>query len=119
MATAEIGLNIEGLDRYDALSQQIQETFLEFHSLLDRKRILLLERVKYMKDLNFKYLDLSKALKQLEDIKSATNEILTENLIAEKKGQVVSLLDDNIANLEREKADLFPYYSIFNSCLIL
>ena len=107
MATREgIGGGLEGLDRFDALTQEIEEKFSHFHSLLETRRVSLLERVKKMRELYQQHQELSEAIEQLEGIKNATNEMLKMNLAARKKENAIKMWDDEIEELTRKKADL-------------
>ena len=107
MATREgIGGGLEGLDRFDALTQEIEEKFSHFHFLLETRRVSLLERVKKMRELYQQHQELSEAIKQLEGIKNATNEMLKTNLAARKKENAIKMWDDEIEELTRKKADL-------------
>ena len=107
MATREgIGGGLEGLDRFDALTQEIEEKFSHFHSLLETRRVSLLERVKKMRELYQQHQELSEGINQLEEIRRATNEVLKINLAARNKENVVKTWDDDIKELTEKKADL-------------
>ena len=106
MATAGIGLEVEGVEKFDSLSQQIEESFIEYHNLLDTHKVRLLERVKRMKELYITHRDIEKAMKQMEMIKQATNDVVTENLVAVDKQQVIGIWDEKIKKLERDKDKL-------------
>ena len=106
MATANAGLGLEGVERFDALSQEIEMRFSELHSLLETKKLQLLDKVRKMKELYQKHRDIDKSIEQIEVIRKATGDLLTENLIAGSKEQVVSLWADKINNLRREKEKL-------------
>ena len=106
MATAGAGLEIEGVEKFDSLSQQIEDSFIQYHSLLDTHKVKLLERVKKMKELYLTHRDIEKALKQMEMIKQATNDVVTENLVAGNKEQVMGIWDDKIRDLKRDKDKL-------------
>ena len=100
MATREgIGGGLEGLDRFDALTQEIEEKFSHFHSLLETRRVSLLERVKKMRELYQQHQELSEAIEQLEVIRRATNEMLKINLAARSKEIVIKTCDDDIKTL--------------------
>ena len=107
MATREgIGGGLEGLDRFDALTQEIEEKFSHFHSLLETRRVSLLERVKKMRELFKQHQELSEAIEQLEGIRSATNEMLKMNLAAGSKQNLIKTCDDDIKKFTGKKADL-------------
>ena len=106
MATAGAGLEVEGVEKFDSLSQQIEESFIEYHNLLDTHKAKLLERVKRMKELYLTHRDIEKAMKQMEMIKQATNDVVTENLVAGNKEQIVGLWDEKISELKRDKDKL-------------
>ena len=106
MATAGAGLEVEGVEKFDSLSQQIEESFIEYHNLLDTHKVKLLERVKRMKELYLTHRDIEKAMKQMEMIRQATNDVVTENLLVENMGYIVGLWDDKIRELKRDKDKL-------------
>ena len=106
MATAGAGLEMEGVEKFDSLSQQIEESFLQYHSLLESHKVKLLERVMKMRKLYLAHRDIDKAIKQMEGVIRATNEMVTENLVAENKEQIVGLWDDKIRVLKRDKNNL-------------
>ena len=107
MATREgIGGGLEGLDHFDALTQEIEEKFSHFHSLLETRRVSLLERVKKMRELYQQHQELSEAIKEVGEIRRATNEVLKMNLTAKKKENSIKMWDDEIEELTRKKADL-------------
>ena len=113
MATREgIGGGLEGLDRFDALAQEIEEKFSHFHSLLETRRVSLLKRVKKMRELYQQHQELSEGIKQLEEIKRATNEMLKMNIAAKKKENVIKTWDDEIEELTGKKADLDQVYNL-------
>ena len=105
-AAAEAGLGMDGLAKYDALSQQIKVSFVEFHSLLDTQKCLLLERVRQMRELYQKHRDIEKSIEQMEGMKRAANEMVTESIIAGSKKQMVCLFENNIFDLRIKKAML-------------
>ena len=106
MATAGAGLEVEGVEKFDSLSQQIEESFIEYHNILDTHKVKLLERVKRMKELYVTHRDIEKAMKQMEMIRQATNDVVTENLVAVDKEHIVGLWDEKIKKLERDKDKL-------------
>ena len=107
MATREgIGGGLEILDRFDALTQEIEEKFSHFHSLLETRRVSLLERVKKMRELYQQHQELSETIKQLEGIRIATNEMLKMNLATRSKENAMKIWDDDIKELSSKKADL-------------
>ena len=107
MATREgIGGGLEGLDRFDALTQEIEVKFSHFHSLLETRRVSLLERVKKMRELYQQHQELSEAIEQLEEIRRATNEMSIIDLTSESKGIVIKTCNDDITKLTEKKADL-------------
>ena len=107
MATREgIGGGLEGLDRFDALTQEIEEKFSHFHSLLETRRVSLLERVKKMRELYQQHQELSETIEQLEGIRKATNEMLKMNLAARSKEIVIKTCNDGIKTLTEKKTDL-------------
>ena len=106
MATAGAGLEVEGVEKFDSLSQQIEDSFNQYHSLLDTHKVKLLERVKKMKELYLTHRDIEKAMKQMEMIKQATNDVVTENLVAGNKNDIVGICDDKIRDLKRDKDKL-------------
>ena len=107
MATREgIGGGLEGLDRFDALTQEIEEKFSHFHSLLETRRVSLLEKVKKMRELYQQHQELSEAIKQLEGIRRATNEMLKMNLAAREKENAIKMWDDKIKELTGKQTDL-------------
>lgn len=108
MATAEMELYLDRVERYDLLSQKIELTFSEFHSTLERKKNVLLDEVKKMKDLCLSYRDIDRAIRQLETAKKAADEILTENLVAKDKGDVEDVFDTKIAKAMNSKANFGP-----------
>ena len=106
MATAGAGLEVDGVEKFDSLSQQIEDSFTQYHCLLDTHKVKLLERVKKMKELYLTHRDIEKAIKQMEMIKQATNDVVTENLVAGNKTQVMGIWDDKIRDLKRDKDKL-------------
>ena len=106
MATAGAGLEVEGVEKFDSLSQQIEDSFNQYHSLLDTHKVKLLERVKEMKELYLTHRDIENAMKQMEMIKQATNDVVTENLVAGNKEQVMGIWDGKIRDLKRDKDKL-------------
>ena len=106
MATAGADLEVEGVEKFDSLSQQIEDSFIQYHSLLDTHEVELLERVKKMKELYLTHRDIEKAIKQMEMIKQATNDVVTENLVAGKQKDIVGICDDKIRDLKRDKDKL-------------
>ena len=107
MATREgIGGGLEGLDRFDALTQEIEEKFSHFYSLLETRRVSLLERVKKMRELYQQHQELSEAIKEVEEIRRATNKMLKMNLTAKKKENTIKMWDDEIEELTERKTDL-------------
>ena len=106
MATAQAGLDVEGVEKFDSLSQQIEESFIEYHNLLDTHKVKLLERVKRMKELYLTHRDIEKAMKQMEMIRQATNDVVTENLLVENMGHIVGICDEKIRELKRDKDKL-------------
>ena len=106
MATAGAGLEVEGVEKFDSLSQLIEDSFIQYHSLLDTHKVKLLERVKKMKELYLTHRDIEKAMKQMEMIKQATNDVVTENLVTGNKEQVMGIWDDKIRDLKRDKDKL-------------
>ena len=107
MATREgIGGGLEGLDRFDALTEEIENKFSHFHSLLETRRVSLLERVKKMRELYQQHQELSETIEQLEGIRRATNEMLKMNLAAKTKENAITMWDDKIEELTRKKTDL-------------
>ena len=112
MATREgIGGGLEGLDRFDALTQEIEEKFSHFHSLLETRRVSLLERVKKMRDLYQQHQELSEAIQEVERIKESTKKLMS-TLITGNKNDVVQIWDDRIAELEQNKANLDLVYNL-------
>ena len=105
MATAGAGSEVDGVEKFDSLSQQIEDCFTQYHCLLDTHKVKLLERVKKMKELYLTHRDIEKAIKQMEMIKQATNDV-TENLVAGNKTQVMGIWDDKIRDLKRDKDKL-------------
>ena len=106
MATREgIGGGLEGLARFDALTQEIEEKFSHFHSLLETRRVSLLERVKKMRELYQQHQELSEAIQEVERIKESTRKLMS-NLITANKNDVVQIWDDKIAELKRNKSNL-------------
>ena len=109
MATREgIGGGLEGLDRFDALTQEIEEKFSHFHSLLETRRVSLLERVKKMRELYQQHQELSEGIKQLGEIRRATNAMLKANVVAGDKDDFVKMLDDRVEEKKKNKSDLEP-----------
>ena len=106
MATAGAGLEVDGVEKWDSLSQQIEDSFTQYHCLLDTHKVKLLERVKNMKELYLTHRDIEKAIKQMEMIKQATNDVVTENLVAGNKTQVMGIWDDKIRDLKSDKDKL-------------
>ena len=105
MATAGVGLEVDGVEKWDSLYQQIEDSFTQYHCLLDTQKVKLLERVKKMKELYLTHRDIEKAIKQMEMIKQATNDV-TENLVAGNKTQVMGIWDDKIRDLKSDKDKL-------------
>ena len=111
MATAGAGLEI-GVERFDFISQQIEESFLLCFSLLETHRVKLLERVNRMKELFIAHRDIEKSIKQMEGMIRATNELVTEKLVVGNKEQIVGLLGDRVGELRREKDSLETVYEL-------
>ena len=105
MATTGVGLEVDGVEKWDSLYQQIEDSFTQYHCLLDTQKVKLLERVKNMKELYLTHRDIEKAIKQMEMIKQATNDV-TENLVAGNKNDIVGICDDKIRDLKRDKDKL-------------
>ena len=107
MATREgIGGGLEGLDRFDALTQEIEEKFSHFHSLLETQRVSLLVRVKKMRELYQQHQELSEAIEQLEGMLKAANEMMKANLVVVEKNDVVKIFEENIVAKKRNKSNL-------------
>ena len=107
MATREdIGGSLEGFHRFDALTQEIENKFSHFHSLLETRRVSLLERVKKMRDLYQQHQDLSEAIKQLEGMRNAANEMLKGNFVVGDKDDIVQILDGRVQRKKGKKSDL-------------
>ena len=97
---------LEGVEGYDMLCEQIEQYFSAFLFTLRKREAQLLAKVRKMKELYQKHLDLDRAIEQLEEMKRAVDNILTENLIADDKGEVENLTDHRIRKLKKEKANL-------------
>ena len=97
---------LKGVEKFDALLQEIEEKFASLHSLLETRRCLLVKRVNEMKELYLKHRDQNKAVEQMEEIRRATNEMLRENVIARNKEESVSYWDETIRDLQINKAKL-------------
>ena len=107
MATREgAGMGLEGVDQFEAISQEIEERFSHFHSLLETQKAVLLERVKRMRELFQKHRDMDEAIGELERIRKATNEMLSENMNAGNKDEVTKLWDEKISDLKKRKCEL-------------
>ena len=107
MATREgAGMGLEGVDQFEAISQEIEERFSHFHSLLETQKAVLLERVKRMRELFQKHRDMDKAIGELERIRKATNEMLSENMNVGNKDEVTKLWDGKISDLKKRKCEL-------------
>ena len=90
----------------DALAKEIVRCFDDCHSVLEKRKNHLLERVRQMKELYQKHRDIVKAIEQMKIVIKATNDALSENYLADYKNQVMSISDDKIKNLENEKLKL-------------
>ena len=113
MATREsIRGGLEGLDRFDSLTQEIEEKFSHFHSLLETRRVSLLERVKKMREVYYQHQELSEGIKELEGIRKATNEMLKINVASRRKEDAIKMWDDEIEELTGEKADLDQFSTL-------
>ena len=113
MATREgIGGGLEGLDQFDALTQEIEEMFSHFHSLLETRRVSLLERVKKMRELYQQHQELSEGIKELEGIRKTTNEMLKMKVASRMKEKAIKMWDDEIEELTGEKAYLDQVFTI-------
>ena len=109
MATREgTGVVLVGVERFDVLLREIEEKFSLYHSLLDRQRGDLVERVEKMRELSQEHRDLGKAIEQLEVVRKATSDVLTENLTAVKKEEGMKMWDERISELKKKKTDLKP-----------
>ena len=53
-----------------------------------------------MKELYLTHRDIEKAIKQMKMIKQATNDVVTENLVAGNKKQVMGIWNDKIRDLK-------------------
>ena len=104
MATADIDL--DGGKEFDDLVKEIMRCFEDCHIILETRKNLLLEKVRQMRELYQKHRDIVKGIEQIEIVRENTNKLLTENLIADDKNQVVSIWDDKIRNLKDEKLKL-------------
>ena len=112
MATREgIGGGLEGLDRFDALTQEIEEKFSHFHSLLETRRVSLLERVKKMRELYQQHQELSEAIKEVEEIKESIRKVKS-NLITRDRDDNIKLWDDKTAELKQNKSNLNQVYTL-------
>ena len=69
MATGGAGSEVEGVGKFYSLFQQIEESFIEYHNLLDTHKVKLLERVKRMRELYLTHRDIEKVMKQMEMIR--------------------------------------------------
>ena len=106
MATREgIGGGLEGLDRFDVLTQEIEEKFSHFHSLLETRRVSLLERVKKMRELYQQHQELSQAIKEVEEIKESIRKVKS-NLITRNRDDNIKLWDDKMAEIKQNKSNL-------------
>ena len=106
MATREgIGGGLEGLDRFDALTQEIEEKFSHFHSLLETRRVSLLERVKKMRELYQQHQELSEAIQEVEEIKESIRKVKS-NLITRNRDDNIELWDDKVTELKQNKSNL-------------
>ena len=94
------------VERFDAFSQEIEIRFNEIHTKLEARKAQLLDRVREMKELYERHRDIDKSIEQMEIIRKATSDVLTQNLIAGSKNQFVSLCEDKINDLRREKENL-------------
>ena len=107
MATREgAGIGLEGVDQFEAISQEIEERFSHFHYLLETQKSVLLERVKRMRELYQKHRDMDNAIGELEKIRKATNEMLSENMNVGNKDEVTKLWDGKISDLKKRKCEL-------------
>ena len=112
MATREgIGGGLEGLDRFDALTQEKEEKFSHFHSLLETRRVSLLERVKKMRELYQQHQELSEAIKEVEEIKESIRKVKS-NLITRDRDDNIKLWDDKTAELKQNKSNLNQVYTL-------
>ena len=102
------GVVLERVERFDVLLREIEEKFSLYHSLLDRQRGDLVERVEKMRELSQEHRDLGKAIEQLEVVRKATSDVLTENLTAVKKEEGMKMWDERISELKKKKTDLEP-----------
>ena len=108
MAAANDRIGSDGIKKFDDLSNEIEKNFCDLQSLLETKKIQLLDRVREMKELYQKHRDIDKSIEQLEGIIKATKDALTENLLAGSKEMAVSLWEDKVKDLRREKDVLEP-----------
>ena len=107
MATREgAGIGLEGVDQFETISQEIEERFSHFHSLLETQKAVLLERVKRMRELFQKHRDMDEAIGELERIRKATNEMLQKNMNVGNKDEVTKLWDGKISDLKKRKSEL-------------
>ena len=106
MATANDRLGSDGIKKFDDLSKEIEKSFSDLQSLLETKKTQLLDRVREMKELCQKHRDIDKSIEQLEGIIKATKDALTENLLAGSKEVGVSLWEDKVKDLRKEKDGL-------------
>ena len=106
MATAYVNFDQEASYKFDALTNEIERCFDDCYSILEARKNLLLEKVKRMKELYQKHLDIFKAMEQMEIARKATSDALTRNDLVEDKNQVMSIWDDKIKKLENEKSKL-------------
>ena len=107
MATREdIIEDLEGMGWFDTLTQEIEEKFLYFHSLLETRRVYLQDKVKNMRELYKEHQKSSEVIEQLDVIIRTTKEVLTASLIAGDKDVLIKTCDDRIEELKRSKLDL-------------
>ena len=62
MATPYGGLGLDGIQKFDDLSNETEKYFSDLQSLLETKKMQLLDRVREMKELNQKHRDIDKSI---------------------------------------------------------
>ena len=86
--------------------------FIEFHSLLETRKVQLLDKVKKMNGFYRKHRDIDNSIQQMEVVIKATKDAITENLITGRREQAVSLWADKIRDLRSDKNKLDTVYEL-------
>ena len=105
-------VDLEGVERYDAMAKQIEDRISGYHSQLEEKKLFLLGEVGRLKENDQKHRDRDKAIKQIEGIRNLIKDAPTDNIVADSQIESVQFWNDKIETLNIEKGELEPIKEI-------